>query len=789
VEIGKLIFKHLLSIRIAIFWCLFFSFTLNAQYFSGKVSDAKNKEVLIGATIYSKKAKSYAITDVNGIFRINTNITDTLRISMIGYLTNEIAVEKSSFLIIELTEYTNNLDEVVVSENEEGNFRQNQFKVSASDINKIPTIFGEKDLVKAIQILPGVKTVVEGGSGFSVRGGSADQNLLLLEEVPLYSYSHLFGLFSMINTDVVKDVEFLKEGVSARYGGRAASILKINLKDGNLEKWNSDINIGIIASKIAINGPIIKNKLTFVFSARRSYLDLALKPFLDKYDFPEYVLKDNNMKVCLRVNKYNKLNVGYYYSSDRYTEYLRNKFSDSLYLQNNDGFSYTNKVNYLNYFYSKGLKNLHVGLYNTIYEFNYNVATNEYSPKNVKNTFQLNYASKIIDRGLKLNSDLLISKINLSVGGGFSQKTASAIYILNNPVFNQYYNYINKPITAYEGFSYVNVDVPLAKDFYLKTGIRFTTFTSNKISKNYLEPRFSIQKQFQSSGYRFSYSQMRQFVHLLSSSGGALPTDIWINANSYAKPSLANQWAIAYFKKFTKGVSKYYLELGSYYKKLNSILEYNNGQNILTITEELAKPENNLKDIFSVGDGKAWGFEMLIRTKHKNFDTQLAYTLSRAFYTFKQINNGGRYYPRFDRLHEFNLLANYNISKKISLSSLLNFGTANPATLPNATFFNLYYDQNNQRYNTDRAMNLISMRNNYRSESYFRLDFSICFNKQKRHFFRTWELGAYNTTLRKNPFYYTSNLIYSSEMKLFRLVAIKNHFLSVIPNINYKIKF
>lgn len=769
--------------------CILFTSKSFSQNFTGKIVDGKNKENINGATVFAKSTNVYAKSNSNGVFKIKVKPIDTLRISMVGYASVEILINRQTFLEISLTEQIKTLDEVIINENLENNFRQNITKITNADINKVPTLFGEKDLVKAIQILPGVKSIVEGASGFSVRGGTADQNLLLLDEVPLYSYSHLFGLFTMINPDVVKDVEFMKEGIPAKYGGRAASILKINLKDGDTQNWHSDLNLGFISSKIAINGPIIKNKLTFVASIRRSYLDVVAKPFVNKYSFPEYILKDYNVKLSYRFNQFSKLTVGNYYSKDKYTEYLKADISDTLNILNNDGFDYINELYFANYYFSKGIFNLHFGLHNSGYQFNYNVARNEIGTNSTKNIFKLDYNSKLLDNGFKINSDVLVNKNTFSIGGGISQKKASALYIIANPLENILNSYNNKPIVANESYLYFSSEIPLKNNFFLTSGIRYTYFDSKSNSKNLIEPRVSINKQFISSGYRFSYTQMRQFVHLLSSSGGGLPSDIWINANSYAKPSLANQISVSYYKNFKISKLQNYLEISTYFKTLQNVLEYNNGQNILTITEELANSDTNLRDIFSVGKGKAYGLELLYKSKLNKVDLQFAYTLSRAFYKFDQINKSERYYPKFDRLHEFNLLFNYEINNKIKFNNLINFGTASPVTLPNGAFYNLGYGFSNERYGVYNALNLVSLRNNYRSEVYFRMDFSISFEKQKRRFLRVWEVGAYNTTARKNPFYYTSNLKYIIDQDKFILNETKKSFLSIIPNINYKIKF
>lgn len=762
------------------------------QHISGYVKNNLTQETLPGVTIKNLETQKYTRSNDFGYFVVNTSQKISLRFTMVGYqpVDTTIYALPNKEVVIYLQEDRYLLQEVKVKANYENNFRNDVIKLTANDIDKYPSLFGEKDLIKVVQTLPGVKRAVEGASGFSVRGGAVDQNLILLDNVPIYSYNHLFGLFSMFNTDVVKDVELSKDAISAKYGGRASSVLSVKLKEGGQKEWDGNATIGVISSKASAGGPIIKDKLTGIFSIRRSYIDLITRPFLSKNNFQTYVLADYSGKLSWKINDNTKLIGGLYNSLDKYNEEYKKYLDANNFLSNKESFGYRNRIKYITLLKHKKRSHLNFGLYETQYDFFYDV--NQVSSKSgvVNPLFLMYYNAAINEKGIKIDGEKYGNKSIFLYGIG------TVLRRINPQTFIQEYakegviekNYKPKSKTSHENYAYAEIKHNLTPSFEINIGLRAVNW-QEKGGLIYFEPRVSAKKYFEKFAIKLSNFSINQFVHQLSSSGGSLPNDVWITANDYAKPVKSNQYSLSAMTNVPVMQSQIYLEAAIYHKTLKNIVEYNNGQNLLTITEELSNNANNLSDVFSVGRGESFGFELFAKYKSAKLDATLSYTLSKTHFQFNGLNFGHKYFPNFDRLHDFSLLGSYRVTKNISVSSSIVFGTASPITMPVGIFYNLNYDLNNAVYsNTDESY-FVNYRNNYRLEPYFRNDLALSFLKKKKKFERKWEFSVFNSTARKNPFYYNVDVQYDLTSKTVSTQPLKRTFLNFIPSVNYSIIF
>ncbi len=755
------------------------------------IKDSITKETLNSAYLKLENGKTF-IANSDGYISINNYNNEKMSISMLGYQSiDTCCFDLYKTIVILLIPSSKLLNVVEIKGNFQNNFYSNAIKLTSTEIASYPSLFGEKDLIKVIQTLPGVKRIVEGGSGFSVRGGGSDQNMILVDNVPIYSYNHLFGLFSIFNTDVVRDVELTKEAMSAKYGGRASSVLNIKLKEGNTNLWNTNVSIGLLSTKIKTEGPIIKNKISGIFSIRRSYFDILTRPLMPKNEKQFYVLSDIYGKGTYKINANNKVSIGHYSSLDSYSELLKDFQDKENYLSNRDGLGWKNKFTYLNYYYSKNNNFLNFNIYNSTYNFFYNSNTSIYNNSVKANISELNYKSEIVDNGVSIAHEKYFDKIETYLGLGIlnrtvSPKTTQINYLRNDlkPII-----YEAKLPKNIESNAYLEVKYKPINRLTITGGLRGVNWNITK-SKIYLEPRFNSIYDFKKMSLKISYFKTNQFVHQLSNSGGGLPNDIWINANDIIKPINSRQTSLTFMKNIFLSKANIYVELGGYIKKINNITDYNNGQNILSLTEELASNENNYSGILSTGIGNSRGIELLLKGKFNRMDVLTSYTFSRTYYKFNAINFGQKYFPNFDRLNDFSLNVNFKLNEKISLSNSIVYGSPSPVTLPEGIIPVISFDTRNKSYyGYNSEYLLVNYRNNYRIQAYFRNDIALSLKKIKKERERIWEFSVFNLTRNKNPFYYTANFRYNNKTKERTWFPQKKMFLTIVPSISYNINF
>lgn len=744
---------HLLSL---FFLMLLSGYSFGQEYvLSGYITDADNGESLIGASVYIQENGQGTVSNEYGFYSLTLEKGSySVIASYLGYQEQTVMIELSQNVKqdFELKLEGEQLDEIVVTaEAEDRNVRDVQMSVNKLDIRtiqKIPSLLGEQDVIKSIQLLPGVTTVGEGAAGFNVRGGSIDQNLVILDEAPVYNSSHLFGFFSVFNPDAVKDVKLYKGGIPARYGGRLSSILDVRMKDGNNKSYEVNGGVGTIFSRLSVEGPIQKNKSSFILAGRRSYIDVLAKPFLND-DLSNSALNfyDLTLKTNYKVNESNQLFLSGYFGRDNFV------FGE------NAGFNWGNKTlsarwNHL--FSDKLFSNF------TAYYSNYDYKINFGDTQ--EDTFDWN--AKIINYSVKPEFSYFIHPDNILRFGGqsifYEFQPANALAITDNEVSDLG----QKEKYAIESSVFAENELDL-KGIKMNYGLRLSHFAylggrnvytfdestpvgipkelinvefveKGKVVEDYinLEPRASLQLDLNGkSSLKASYNRTVQYIHLLSNTTASTPVDVWTPSTNNIVPQNANQVALGYFRNIKDDTYEASLEV--YYKKINHLIDYVDGADL--ILNDLVEGE------ILEGDGRAYGAEWLFKKVKGDFTGWISYTIARSERQVKGVNNNEWYPSRFDKTHDLSITGIYDISDRVSLSGSFVLATGTPTTLPNA------------RYTQQGILvphNSGNQRNNFRIPAYHRLDVSVTLNPKKsnKRWKGQWVFGVYNVYNRRNAF-------------------------------------
>ncbi|UTW66457.1 TonB-dependent receptor [bacterium SCSIO 12643] len=760
---------------------------------SGNIKDAANGEDLIGATVRVVELSGVGATsNVYGFYSLTLPEGNyTLEYSFVGYITikKEITLTQNLKINMELNSNTEVLDELVITaDKEDQNVTKNEMsvtKITTKEIESIPVIFGEKDIIKVMQLTPGVKSAGEGNSGFFVRGGAADQNLILLDEAPVYNASHLLGFFSVFNSDVIKDATLYKGGMPAKYGGRASSVMDIKTIDGNSKELAVKGGIGLISSKLTVEAPIVKNKGSFVVSGRRTYADLFLKLSnnaalrnnqLYFYDFTAKANYQVSEKDRVYVSGYfgrDNLGFGNTFSFDwgNITGSLRwnHIFSDKLFSNTSIIFSdYNYKINQ-----SVGTQSLVIS--SLIRDWNFKQDFGYYL--NDKNT--LEFGANVIYHKFLPGSltEGEVSTLKLDDKNALE----SAIYVQNNSQINGVFS-INYGIR----YSHFNLVGPGTKYVFDSQGntVSADKYSAGQSIQQYggIEPRINLKYQLNDvSSIKSSYNRNYQYMHLLSNSTSAQPNDIWVPSSNNIKPLIADQFALGYFRNFKHNMYTFSLE--GYYKNFQNQLDYMDGANLF-LNETV---ENQL--VF--GKGYAYGLEFLLKKTKGKFTGWLGYTYSRSFKKIPEINGGSAYPAKQDRIHDISIVAMYRINEKLRLAANWVYYTGNAVTFPSGK-----YIVNNQYvpYYTER--------NGYRMPDYHRMDIGLTIDgdKYKSHkdpktgetikvakkVQSSWNFSIYNVYGRQNAYTITFR---QNENNPLQSEAVQTALFSIVPSVTYNFKF
>ena len=769
-------------------------FLLSQEKFnlSGYVRDAANGEELIGATVSTADFEVIVSTNVYGFYSISL-LAGTYQIaySFIGYdeIKKTFTVSENLTFDMELSSSSVNIDEALVTgEAENRNVKDIEMSVSEMDIatiTAIPALLGEADVIRAVQTMPGVATVGEGASGFNVRGGGIDENLILIDEAPVYNSSHLFGFFSVFNPDVVKNVKLVKGGIPAEYGGRLSSILDVRMKDGNKKEFEGQGGIGSIFSRLTLEGPIKKDKASFIVAGRRSYIDILAKPLLGE-DFSEtkFNFYDLTGKVNWRLNDKNNFFISAYNGGDNIGfDFFKFSWGNT-----------TTTARWNHIFNNKVFMNV-TGIY-TDYKYAFDVEVDEDNGfkwdsriKNLQGKVDLTFFANqlnTIKMGVTSNFyDFIPAEASFSSEGESNDISIDDKYALESAVYIQNEQKVTDRLTLQYGLRFSMYQYLGGRSVYtleeaeIAGGQSEVTAIDNAsgrwdVVQTYinLEPRFSANFSVsKSSSLKASYNRTAQYIHLLSNTVGSSPVDVWTPATNNIKPSMADQVAVGYFRNFKS--NEYEFSAEAYYKETQNVVDYINGADIL-INEFIEA------DLLR-GDARAYGLELYVKKGKGNYTGWISYTLSKTERLVNGVSNNDWFPNRYDKPHNFNININRKISERTSLSLSFTYASGTPSTFPtnriNVQGWVIPHNSNNER-------------NSFRVPAYHRADVGAIIDGKERPD-RKWKgqvvLSVYNAYARKNPylFYFQQNEDAPQSTEAIRYSVVG----SLIPSVTYNFNF
>jgi hypothetical protein len=776
---------------------------------SGSITDRSSGEALVGATVQDLRSRKGTVSNTYGFYSLTLPTTDTVVISVsyVGYkpLIYKTLLQKNTSLNLSL-EASAVLQEVEIVaeryEKIEERAQMSRIDIPIEQIKKVPALLGEKDVLRALQLLPGVSGGGEGQSGLYVRGGGPDQNLILLDGVPVYNASHLFGFFSVFNTDAIKDVSLVKGGFPARYGGRLSSVIDITMKEGNENSYHGEGSIGIIASKLTLEGPIKKGRSSFIVSGRRTYIDLLARPLIKAGFRAEgedgvagYFFDDVNAKVNYRISDKDRVYLSYYGGKDRFylnfTENSENQGRTSYTSRFENGLGWGNQTAALRWNHVFGPKLFaNTTLTYSRYRFNTNFAFgavnyNRTGAETGKDDFRLRYLSGINDWAARIDFDYLPNPdhyvrfggsaiYHTFVPGKFTSRIYSASVGADTLDVNT--NFIEKNIYGTELALYAEDDWKITNQLRINAGLHGSGFVLKDETYFSLQPRFNARYLF-AGGWsaKAAFSTMQQFIHLLTNESIGLPTDLWLPSTRTVRPQRSWQVAAGAAKTIKKD---YEASIEIFYKEMQNVIAFNEGASAF----QFQGWENRV----SQGKGTAYGAEFFVQKKRGRFSGWVGYTLSWAWRQFDNINFGQKYPYKFDRRHDFEVTGSYQFNKRVALAATWVYATGNAATLPTSRYlgpspYDTPFNPGYLFYEFEHT----PFRNNFRMPAYHRLDVGVDFTKKKKRYERTWSFGAYNLYNRANPFF----LFRSTEERTNKPVLKKAALFPVIPYVNWSFKF
>ncbi|HUH32360.1 MAG TPA: TonB-dependent receptor [Daejeonella sp.] len=727
---------------------------------NGYISDAATGERLAGASVYTLTDKSGSSSNAYGYFSLKLgNAGQSMVVNMLGYLPDTLSINalKDTTLQIRLIAKTAALAEVTITSELKRNLdisQMNKVGLSPAEIKALPRFAGEVDVVKALQLMPGIRAGKEGSGDFHVRGGGPDQNLVLLDGVPIYNSAHSLGLFSVFNADAIKNVELIKGGFPSRYGGRLSSVMDIRLKDGNNDHFRYDFSLGLISSRLLLEGPLKNENTTFMIGVRRTYLDLvASLAQSGKNEKGTYNFYDLNAKISHRFNEKDRLYFSVYSGNDRLGSRYKSDDKQSLDKNSIGWGNITSALRYNHLFSNKLFSNL--TLTYTNYQFG---ISNSYKDNKDDANYELKYSSKIDDAGFKMDFDYIPSnnhfiRFGSNVVSHSFRPNVTSLKMKENGVSLADTAFNNNNIRALEYFLYAEDDIRLSDRLQVNAGLHFSGFYVQQ--KNYfsLQPRLSLNYLLtESAAVRGSYSQMSQYIHLLTATGSGSPADIWVPSTKKIAPQSSWQTTAGFAKTLLN--DRYEINLDGFYKEMKHVIEYQQGAAFLDEGSEdglISESTTPFEDKVVAGQGSAYGTELLFRKKEGKTSGWLAYTLSWSDRKLPGINNDQTYPYSYDSRHNLSLVLNHKLSKGIRLSGTWVYNSGVPATIPLSQY--MYYDESTGNYDFRTSIENVDVRNNIRMRSYNRLDLGISFIKQKKRGERSWNISMYNVYNRKNPYF------------------------------------
>ena len=760
---------------------------------SGYVKDSLSGETLIGSTVSVLGESKGISSNQYGFYSITlTEGNYTFICSYVGYITQikKIDLHSNIQFNFEIAPKITTEQAVIISSKKRDanvkNAQMGKIDLSENQIKSIPAFLGEVDILKTIQLLPGIQSAGEGSSGLYVRGGGADQNLILLDDAVVYTTGHLFGFFSIFNGDAIKSTSLIKGGMPAQYGGRLSSVLDISMKEGNDKNFVVEGGIGLIASRLSIQGPVKKNKASFIISARRTYIDALAKPFIKKsssFHGSGYYFYDLNAKINYKFSEKDRIYLSGYFGKDKF-DYVNGKQSLNVSIPwgNSTGTFRWNHV-----FNNRLFSNTTL-VYN---DYNFNFGANQ-------NNFQINLLSGIKDFNVKEDFDLYpFTNHKIKFGALYTYHTFTP-----NVVSGKQDTVVFKPNNAQQKYAheaaiYLQDDWDVSDKIKINAGIRESAFQQIGSYKIYatddngnrldstvykkgepvityfgFEPRFTFRYAINDeTSVKAAVTRNFQYIHLVSNAGTTLPTDLWVPSTFKVKPQESWLYALGLFRNFNDNTYETSVEV--YYKQMKNQIEYEEGYTPATLEDT--------ENFFTFGKGWSYGTELFINKTKGKLTGWIGYTLSWTFRKFPGLNSGEKYPAKYDRRHDLSIVGIYELSKKWKLSSTFVFGSGNAATLPER--FYIFDGVLTQEY---------SRINEYRLPSYQRLDFAATYSPNKhpkRKLKSEWVFSVYNLYSRKNPYFIYFDQEGNAYNGTLKVQAKQVSLFPVIPSVTWNFKF
>ena len=776
----------------------FQTFSASAQNYtiSGSVEDRTSGERLISANIYDPGSFRGVISNNYGFYSF-TLPAGRVRLvcSFVGFKPLDINfdLKKDTVLNLRLDPMTSLAEVTIQADRANPAVRSSQIsmnELSGKSIDKIPALLGEVDVLKALQLLPGVQSGTEGTSGIYVRGGGPDQNLILLDGVPVYNANHLFGFFSVFNSDAIQSVRLIKGGFPARYGGRLSSVLDIRMKDGNNQKFGVEGSVGLIASRLTVEGPIIKDKTSFIVSGRRTYVDLLAQPLI-RYLYKKndaagstggYYFYDFNAKLNHKFSDRSRLYLSVYAGRDKAYAIMKEKLTSSDTRQD-FGLGWGNITTALrwNYVITPKLFSNTTLTYSK-YNFLTSMEASEIYQLRLAARYAFSYDSGIRDLAGRIDFDWQPAP-NHSVKFGYSHtfhlfKPGITVFEMSDAAEPAAIDttFGNENIKAPELDLYIEDDWQIGTRFKVNAGLHGSAFVVQDSNYLSLQPRisglFMINEHW---SVKTAYTQMAQHIHLLTNSTIGLPTDLWVPSTALIRPQKSIQYAIGTIYEFRKGIE---LSVEGYYKSMDNLIEYKEGSSFFSLS-------GGWQDKLEFGRGVAYGGEFLLRKNSGSTTGWIGYTLSWSKRKFENISFGEWFPYRYDRRHDISIVLNHQFNDRVDVGATWVYGTGIAVTLPVMYYYREFWPAISP-YSV--PIMAFEGRNSYRMPAYHRLDIGINFHKEKKWGTRTWSFGAYNVYNRQNPFFMTqSGIIHPSngpEFVQFRQFSL----FPIIPYFSYTFK-
>ncbi|MDR1865875.1 MAG: TonB-dependent receptor [Bacteroidales bacterium] len=770
---------------------------------SGYLRDSLTTENLIGATVHLPSGSLGTSSNRYGFYSLTLPEGEVeIVYSHVGYATRVHSFTLRSDTVISLS--MNGalwLDEVEVTASKadriQDRTQMSAIHVHPAQVKALPALLGEVDVLKVLQLMPGIQSGGEGSSGLYVRGGGPDQNLILLDGVPVYNASHLFGFFSVFNADAINNIELLKGGFPARHGGRVSSVIDINMKEGNSQQFHGEGSLGVVAAKLTLEGPIVKDRTSFIVSARRTYIDLLARPLIKAMNegsttnvMAGYYFYDLTAKINHRISSRDRIYLSAYMGDDKFyvdTDNENDDYSVSRF-KNSAGLKWGNitaAFRWNHIFTNRIFGNTTL----TYSRYRMNIFSKLWETDPLTNTEQyygMDYLTGIEDLSGRMAFDYLPSPNHYVRFGG------SLIYHVFNPgaigmTAEIPIDFGGKKIFTYEYDVYAEDDIRLGDRLKTNVGVHWSAFSVRGRFYHVLQPRMAARYLLTDElSVKASYSRMAQYVHLLTNSNLGLPTDLWVPTTDLLRPQRSDQVAAGIAHNF-RG---YELSLEGYYKTMRNVIEYKEGASVFDV-------HNQWEDKVLQGEGRSYGMEVFAQKKTGTFTGWIGYTLSWSDRLFDDLNQGRRFNYKYDRRHDLSVVAVKRFGKRVEISGTWVFGSGGCITLP-VGIYDAYtpFDVNAQM----KDVIAYGERNGYRMAPYHRLDLSVSLIRKKRWGERRWIFGAYNVYNRKNPYYmdietntrydgspYSSVPDGGGVARQYRYMQIS--LFPVIPSVSYQFKF